>query len=82
MTRAAEPAARHQAGVRDGRGGQPSSAPQLRALEPKAEAIIRSVATKAFHSSLLGAAGFALLALLVVVVPLPGRHRRAATSTG
>ena len=54
----------------------PSSAPQLRSLEPKAEAIIRSVATKAFHSSLLGAAGFALLALLVVVVPLPGRPRR------
>ena len=60
----------------------PSSAPQLRALEPQAEAIIRSVATKAFHTSLLGAAGFALLALLVVVVPLPGRHHRDPRRTG
>ncbi len=60
----------------------PSSAPQLRALQPKAESIIRSVATKAFHSSLLGAAGFALLALLVVAVPQPGRPRAAATAPG
>jgi MFS family permease len=59
----------------------PSSAPQLRSLQPQAETIIRSVATKAFHSSLLGAAGFALLALLVVVVPLPGRPRRATETT-
>jgi MFS family permease len=51
----------------------PSSAPMLDVLQPKAESIIRSVATKAFHSSLLGAAGFALLALIAVVVPLPGR---------
>jgi MFS family permease len=51
----------------------PSSAPMLDALQPKAESIIRTVATKAFHSSLLGAAGFALLALIVIVVPLPGR---------
>jgi hypothetical protein len=60
----------------------PSSAPMLDALQPKAEAIIRSVATKAFHSSLLGAAGFALLALLVVAVPQPGRPRAAATAPG
>jgi MFS family permease len=59
----------------------PSSAPALHTLEPKAESIIRSVATKAFHSSLLGAAGFALLALLVVAVPLPGRPRRPAAPT-
>jgi MFS family permease len=54
----------------------PSSAPALHALQPKAESIIRSVATKAFHSSLLGAAGFAVLALIVVAVPLPGRPRQ------
>jgi len=56
----------------------PSSAARLRALQPKAESIIRSAATKAFHSSLLGTAGFALLALIVAVVPLrrrPGQPR-------
>ena len=58
----------------------PSSAPMLDALQPKAESIIRSVATKAFHSSLLGAAGFALLALLVVVVPLPRRPQISSAS--
>ena len=59
----------------------PSSAPQLRTLAPKAESIIRAVATKAFHSSLLGAAGFALLALIVIAVPLTGRPRRATAAT-
>lgn len=54
----------------------PSSAATLRALAPKTESIIRSVATKAFRSSLLGAAGFALLAAIVVLVPLPGRRTR------
>jgi len=54
----------------------PSSAAKLRALEPKAESIIRSAATKAFHSSLLGTAGFAVLALIAAVVPLPGRPGR------
>jgi MFS family permease len=60
----------------------PSSAPALGALEPEVESIIRSVATKAFHSSLLGTAGFALLALLVVVVPLPRRPRPPTTTSG
>jgi predicted MFS family arabinose efflux permease len=58
----------------------PSSAPMLDALQPKAESIIRSVATEAFHSSLLGGAGFALLALLVVVVPLPRRPQISSAS--
>jgi predicted MFS family arabinose efflux permease len=53
----------------------------LRSLQPEIESIIRGVATKAFRSSLLGAAGFALLALIVVAVPLPGRPRRAAPAT-
>jgi MFS family permease len=55
----------------------PASAATLRELQPKAESIIRSVATKAFHSSLLGAAGFALLAAIAVLVPLPGTGVRA-----
>src|SRR6201999_2229901 len=59
----------------------PSSASTLRALEPKAESIVRSVATKAFHSSLLGAAGFALLAAIVVLVPLPGARARSRAPT-
>ena len=59
----------------------PSSASTLRALEPKAESIVRSVATKAFHSSLLGAAGFALLAAIVVLVPLPGAPARSRAPT-
>jgi predicted MFS family arabinose efflux permease len=62
--------------------GNPSSAPKLQALEPKAESIIRSVATKAFHSSLLGAAGFAVLALIAAAVPLSGRRRRPAPASG
>lgn len=59
----------------------PSSAATLRALQPKTESIIRSVATKAFRSSLLGAAGFALLAAIVVLVPLPGRRARQRAPT-
>jgi predicted MFS family arabinose efflux permease len=59
----------------------PSSASTLRALEPKTKSIVRSVATKAFHSSLLGAAGFALLAAIVVLVPLPGVRTRARAPT-
>jgi predicted MFS family arabinose efflux permease len=49
----------------------------LRSLQPQVESIIRAVATKAFRSSLLGAVGFALLALIVVAVPLPRRSRAA-----
>ncbi len=60
----------------------PSSAVALRELEPEAEAIVRSVATKTFHSSLLGAAGFALLALLVAVIPFDGRRRARAPAPG
>jgi hypothetical protein len=60
----------------------PSSAPALRALEPKAESIVRSIATEAFHSSLLGAAGFALLAAIVVLVPLPRSRARQRAPTG
>lgn len=47
----------------------------LRSLQAEIESIIRGDATKAFRSSLLGAAGFALLALIVVAIPLPGRRR-------
>jgi hypothetical protein len=45
-------------------------------LEPKVESLIRGVATKAFRIPLLGAAGFAALALIVVAVPIPRRRRR------
>jgi MFS family permease len=55
----------------------PEQAATLRRIEPQAESIVRSAATKAFHSSLLGAAGFALLAAIVVLVPLPDSRARA-----
>jgi hypothetical protein len=55
----------------------PEQAAKLRAIEPQAETIVRSAATKAFHSSLLAAAGFALLAAIVVLVPLPDDGARA-----
>jgi MFS family permease len=61
--------------------GNPSSATTLRGLEPEFESIVRSVATKAFHSSLLGAAAFALLAAIVVLVPLPGTRARERVPT-
>ncbi len=53
----------------------PFEASTLRSLETEIESIIRGDATQAFRSSLLGAAGFALLALIVVAIPLPGRRR-------
>jgi hypothetical protein len=56
----------------------PAQAARLEQLEPQAETIVRSAATKAFHSSLLGAAGFAALAAIVVLLPLltgPARAR-------
>jgi len=57
----------------------PDQASVLRQIEPQAESIVRSAATKAFRPSLLGAAGFALLAALVVILPLlgAGERRRA-----
>jgi MFS family permease len=61
--------------------GNPSSAATLRGLEPEFESIVRSIATKAFHSSLLGAAAFALLAAIVVLVPLPGTRARERSPT-
>ena len=47
----------------------------LQDLEPKVESVIRGVATRAFRAPLRGAAAFALLALIVVVVPLPRARR-------
>jgi MFS family permease len=54
----------------------PEQASILQQLEPQAESIVRSTATKAFHSSLLGAAGFAVLAAIVVLLGLLGAGER------
>jgi MFS family permease len=48
----------------------------LQDLEPKLESVIRDAATRAFRAPLRGAAAFALLALIVVIVPLPQSRRR------
>lgn len=47
--------------------------PSVAALQPRVESIIRSVATGVFRDPLLGAAAFALLAMLVAMVPVPRR---------
>jgi MFS family permease len=44
-------------------------------LQPKVESVVRGAATRAFRAPLRGAAAFALLALIVVVIPLPRSGR-------
>jgi MFS family permease len=49
-------------------------------LQTKLESVIRGAATRAFREPLRGAAAFALLALIVVIIPLPQLHRRTRSA--